>query len=515
MLNQPNTPGFGMSPNLRGVKQANAMSPQLRPEVNVSPQTASKVMMSKSNTGAKKKTRKRESNKRIANDIPVYIPDAFSSDSSSSSDSFNKEVNRTIFFDDNRRAPVKFDIAVSDTTLIMPLQTVTADYAETGEDASRFMVNLARYHKPTNGSVPSIAGYPAYDHLNTIFVQMSKTVLATVRSKIVDEFSFPNFYNYMQNVTQALEVYYTLDSLLSYTSDTDDKNSGVIDVQQLLTEVDIFSAKNELLRALKGYWFPENYSQLIRWTYQVYKTSDNKQALNYMFFPSNDFIYSSTTERNAVATTVKDKVDALVATLTRGTNTLMYSKIASILGQVYPEGIIRGLPLSCNTSSYDPIHYEIFVNQPVYFTEGTVDTYYPSAGTSASPADVCYARACDPGQQSGFAFTMQSLITTDGYGGIEFFEAFRNNTTTAIHKTNKFFMFVSSNKYYFGGRNSYNAPHETADVHTVMTNSVNEAGTIHKLSCPKSGYQRVFFDSVRAPLINLREMMDKLYNVLP
>jgi hypothetical protein len=510
-----------LRPNPLGMKPAINTKTQTQPQVALraaDAKTEAKIM-SAAKAGKKTGKKDKKRGKRDNSDPPPYMNATFSdssSDSSSSNDNFSVDNKRTLFYDDNRSEPVTFDMDVKDTTATMPLSRVQTENASSGVDDTRLMINFATYSREQDGTGNSIAGYPVYDHYKTLFAQMSKTVMATVKSKLIDQFTFSNFYNYMQIVSHALQVYYTTDAILSYTSKTDDKNSGIIAFQQKLTEADIFTAQNELRRALKGHWFPSKFSQLIRWTFQIYKTSPTNQGCNYMFLPNQQYLFiDGSTD---IVTPLRSLIDDQINNLQDGAQGLTFSKLASVLGQVYPESVIRGLPLSANHASYDPQHYEIFVNQPSHY-EGASDimTAYPAIDTQP---ELVYVRACNPGERSGLPFCLQSIYMNHalspeqngGAGSIDFFQAFHQVgiSTEVSNKTNKFTLRYNNGSIGFIARNLRDVTNESADVHIVAVDAVGS--TFETLSSPKSGFQRVYFDNATAPLITLRTLMDSLYD---
>jgi hypothetical protein len=434
-------------------------------------------------------------------------------DSSSSSDSFEVANNRTLFYDDARSAPVTFDMSLVDTTCVMPLERVIGNNtSSTGLKGSKFMINLASFARGAADTGTSTAGYPVYDHYRTLYSSMSKTVMATIRSKLIDSFSFNNFYNYINKIGFALEMYYSLDAILSYRSDTDDKNAGVIELQSKLSTSEIYNAQNELRRNLKGYWFPEKYSQLIRWIYQIYKTSNNYQACNYVFSPCPFYIYDApSTDISAMVVTVLDSINT---DLSNSADSETFAKISSVLGQTYPNGLIRGFPLSSNTACYNPQHYEIFVNQPVWYSlgAGTEPQHYPDASLGNN---IVYARDCNPGERSGLPFVLQNVL--GGTDTIDFFRAILN-TGFANHdyRTNKFCMIALTGgnigKHEWYPRTHMTIiPNEAADVHQIELDHSTSAITSMQ-SVPRSGFQRVYFDNATAPLITLRNFMDDIFD---
>jgi len=516
----PDNPLFvpSLRPSVLNLRPAVSKKPAT-PTMSLRPAEAKAEIKAQSASKSGKKTQKTKRGNGNGKGNPIYTNPSFSdssSDSSSSSDSFSVDNNRTLFYDENRSDPISFDIDLKDTTTVMPLGKVATTYNAYSIQDSRLMVNLCSYDREPDGTANSIAGYPVYDHYKTLFAQMSKAVMATIKSKLIDDFTFTNFYNYMQDVAHALQVYYTLDAILSYTSKTDDKNSGIIKFQTKLTEADLFTAQNELRRALKGHWFPSKFSQLIRWTYQIYKTSPTHQACNYMFLPQDEFLFF--TANGDVVTPVKTLIETAISRIQDGDSGLRASKIASVLGQVYPDGIIRGLPLSTNHAAYDPQHYEIFVNQPVHY-EGPSATRVAFPATDTQP-DIVYSRYCNPGERSGLPFCLQTIYATSilspeqtgGQGSIDFFYTFHQTarSTAVFNKTNKFCLESPDNNIGFVGRMLDHITNESADTHNV---TIESGGSIlSTISAPKSGFQRVYFDNATAPLINLRNLMDSLFD---
>jgi len=461
---------------------------------------------------SKKRTKRKEKSNGGGK---TYIPlpfDFSSDDSSSGGESFNREVKRTLFYDDKRTAKVSFDVGLNDTTTTMPLETTVASTAgKLGPKDSKLYVNLATFSRSNVGSGNSVSGYPIYDYYNVIYSQMAKVAMSVIQSKLIDVFTFTNFYNYIHTLVTSLELYYHVDAILSYSSNTDDKNSGIIELQRKLTEADVFTAQNELRRALKGYWFPEKYAQLIRWTYQIYKTSDLYQAPNYIFSPLQVTIYNDSTYD--LASQYVGFLNAFSADLTSGPSTNTYSKLSSVLGKVWPGGVIRGFPLSANTAHYDPNHYEIFCNQPVWVQEGNSAPFiYPSGDLNTQ---VVYARNCDPGERSGLPFVLQNIDAGSG-ATIDFFKTLSFSIgADPDFVSNKYVMVAgTANDFAFYPRNNYQMlPTQVADVHIVDLNRTTDTAQ-SQTSCAKSGFQRVYFDSAAAPLINIKTFMDIIFDFI-
>jgi hypothetical protein len=438
---------------------------------------------------------------------PVYVPPKLRGDkessSSSGSEDFAGPVSRTVFYDDSKGSPVTFSESIPNTVHTQQLESPRANPTVW---ISKLMFNMACFHRDT----PPVSGYVDRQY-EIIFQQMSRDVIKTIRSKVVDQWTFINFFAAMQASIEALEMFYTLDSIQSYSgSDTNrDKNAANITMQRILeTDTNILFLKDDLRRMLKGVWCPPQLASLIRWTYQLYKTADLDQATNYRFLPFKEFVkiydYDVSVELSA-------KITVILTNLNNNNNT----KIWSICSQVWPEGEIIGLPLSCATAVYDPRHYEIFCNQPVMATiaDGSV-IVTPYADNPDFEGSFIYGINQQLSEASGLGFVMQTLYASQtGAPVIDFFRTFRFSQPGNDYKfdTNKFSLLDNS---YFRPRTwteTY-VTNESADVHLIRQD-ITDLSVISRKSSIPSGFQPVYFDIVTAPLINLRDFMSNMFGL--
>jgi hypothetical protein len=306
-------------------------------------------------------------------------------------------------------------------------------------------------------------------------------------------------------------MFYTLDSIQSYSgSDSKrDKNVANITMQRILeTDTRILFLKDDLRRMLKGVWCPPQLSELIRWTYQLYKTADLDQATNYRFLPNQEFIKIYNDD---IAVALESKISDILFSL----NNSNYVKIWSICSQVWPEGEIVGLPLSCCTAVYDPRHYELFCNQPAMCSDADGALIVsPNAENVDFDGGFVYGINQQVSDASGLAFVLQTLYNSPtSVPVIDFFKAFKFNSPTTDRKfeSNKFALFSNS---YFRPRTwpQEYVTNESSDVHTLIVDIDNFSVITRKSSIP-SGFQPVYFDILTAPLINLRDFMSNMYGL--
>jgi ureidoglycolate hydrolase len=467
-------------------------------------QTETKMSQS---SGRKKKGSKRDTimDTRMP---PVYVASNLSSNgdssSSSGSEKFTSPQSRTIFYDDSKGTPVTFNESVP---CIVSTQQLEQPQATNTVWLSKFMINVSAYHRTVN-----LQGSYVDRQYEIIFQQMSREIVKSIKSKVIDSWTFTNWFNAMQTAIKALEMFYTLDSIASYSGSDSarDKNVANITMQRFMEqEPRILFLKDDLRRMLKGVWFPTQFSELIRWTYQLYKTADLDQSTNYRFIPFDGFIF-----RNAGDTT--DTLIAEIESILVDLNSINSVRIWSILSQVYPEGEIVGLPLSCSTAVYDPRHYEIFSNQPVLATNGGgTNLICPHSDNPEFGVSFVYGMNANPGSASGLGFVLQTLYTSESAPPvIDFFRAFKSVAPNSDYKSsvNKFSLHPDQ---YFVPRTwpGELVMNESADVHVVRQNTSTLEVETRRSYIP-SGFQPVYFDIVTAPLINLREFMSSMFYII-
>jgi hypothetical protein len=465
--------------------------------------------MAAESNGRKGKGRKSKEKPSSKTYVPPVLRLTLPSDSgssSSSSDSFLTSPNRTIFYDDSRGEAVKFDYHLEPTVSTQQLEQPQETSAVS---ISKFVVNLAKYHRNKISVGEQINSYVTRQ-LSIIYTQMSRDIVKSIRSKIVDKWTFVNFHNALQTAIEGLSLFYTLDSIQSYSGSdvARDKNVQNLNLQKMIeVNPQILYLKDDLRRSLKGVWIPPILSGLIRWTYQLYKTADLDQACNYRFFPHQEFI-AVNDDDDAVA----DKLGVLLTRVLNEINDPNNATIWSILSQVYPEGEIVGLPLSCNTAVYDPRHLEILANQPVLFEYANSGfQMVPDVTNPDASESFVYGMNTAVKGGSGLPFVLQSLYSDPNTPIIDFLQTFRYTGIDSLaYHTNKFYL--RPNGYYrprlFGAEL---VGTESPDVHLLELDS-GLTVEVRKSTIP-SEFQPVYFDIVTAPLINLRDFMSDMFSV--
>jgi len=514
-----NKPAFipGGMPPLRGnnVKAAINTKPQvqLRPVPTTMTNPVTQVEMARNNAD-NKRTRTR-SDKKNGKD-KTYVPFPVPSDSSSiSGEDFSVVVKRTPFFDESKGDPVFFR---SDIEPVYFTQNYDKVKQSNSIINNRLSINLARYHDPTAFfDPPMITVTPIVEHYRTIFRQMGRDVRSKIKSaKLYDKWNFTNWYFMIHATAEALEIFYTLDSILSYKGDVSKrtKNSPLMDLRRILElDSDLMYKKDLLRRRLEGAWFPKPFAQLIQWTYQNYRISDLPQAENIRFFPTANLL--KVTETDDPAAGVITSLNVILERLDKDEVVALWS----ILSDVYPAHQIEGLPLSSNDSHYDKLITEIFCNQPVHFYEDSSTKVFPDAAfVTANAGYFTYGSVSDPtvDKVCGLPFVLQTIFNSDMVSPyIDFFKTFAANdyaTDDAYYNTNKFTCIAPGGEYYNDSRLRENARrfNTVPDVHFMKQDITN--GVIKwKFSSVRAPFQPVYFEVKESPLISIRDFMSRLF----
>jgi len=416
----------------------------------------------------------------------------------------------------------KFGTALKPTITLNEFRTDNINYNKFGEDYSRYAINIATFSEIYRDS-----GYSTHiavaKYLPSIFARYYKDAMATVRnSALTTNFTQANFISYIGNVAQALEYYYTLDSILAFDSQLVKgryRNLNVVKYQVNFGTFNIIAAKDLLSKYIRGLWFPPKFASLIRWAYQHYRVSELETSPVLRLVPGPEFVYDTATAFSESTLTTN------VTTIVGNISSASAVQTATVLNQCYPDGRIETLPGSYINSTYDPKFSELWVNMPTIFCDlnnSSNASIYPSV---ASGADYMYFLNSAPEDSDGAIFAMHSIHDAGGsgagygtYGCATFAKA---NVTTGLiipkisglgttNQSSKYTMLYTTNEWKYRCQPSYYAG--MPDAHLVgATGIASTASTTQSLASP--GFQRVFYDNNTAPTINLGELLDWLFNL--
>lgn len=376
-------------------------------------------------------------------------------------------------------------------------------------------------------------------HTETAFNRINRDVLSNARSQTYSSWSLTNFKEYNASVLEALETIIAFRSIQTYDPKQDNPyniNRALHAYQVKFQDVSLQNAIYNLEKAIKGFWFPPNFSQLIRWFYQNYRVSPLSQAAYYRYLPHGTFLVGSAS--GYTVADLRSRMETVLAQLNTTTN----QTIASMLTRIYPQGIIRSIPFSYNDAIFDRRHFEIYTNEPI--VHGTVGASgavcYPiSYGVANNPGstnnEIPYYQSSDPSTMDGLAFCLQTLIGTSASSGnvlpstladlryvgirepLSVGNGANPSTAQLVITGNKYIYHHNENAYYVRAGNIQNG-FVGNDANTAYAFRNNEgsspaAYTTSFVSRPNTSHQRVYFNNFRSPALNMTMLLDRLWSL--
>lgn len=388
-----------------------------------------------------------------------------------------------------------------------------------------------------------------YTHLSDIFWRMNKDVISNARTTVTSAWGLSNFIKLMKDVALGIELITTFDSITAYNpqmKDVYNRNDALEEYQKLMYTPELLTARYNLARRLKSMWFPPELAQAMRWFYQTYRVSPLSQAAYYRFVPHGNFILSNP----GTSTTGNGSQAELVNLFNTASTNLINANnqyISSILARIYPQGIIRNIPYSCNDVVYDDVHFEIYSNEPVFWKDpnDTVETnwsVFPIIyGATGSPGstnnEIPYYMSHNPTDDDGFAFIMQTIVcvtTSSGYAitnntsttanmyieGVRSFTPDRiaaatiSTATQNIKNSNKWIYDHTAGKFYPRCGNIPNAlSGNDATSVIAYTTTTSSTWSVNPISRPNTAHQRCYFNNRKAPELNRRLAVDKFFSI--
>ncbi|APG78173.1 hypothetical protein [Beihai picobirnavirus 7] len=183
--------------------------------------------------------------------------------------------------------------------------------------------------------------------------------------------SLTDFNNWFYDMTKALEVYYALDSVITYGEKVENNNPGSRYLREKITGP-IRLKFNELRNILNNQAIPPRLIQLVRYMYQYYKFSELPGSPLYRLSPGfifcNDANVGDDAYIHALNTAMLDKLI---------TNLTSHSDVHNKIYKAMPEWHVSGkcLPPSCDTAYYDPSFRTFWFNSCTSYQVGNVVKY--------------------------------------------------------------------------------------------------------------------------------------------
>lgn len=506
-------------------KLSDRPDPILKYNAKGSTNKATTMDASKSMKDTPKLRTKNESRKGSKEYTPPIFIDI---DSIFSSEDFNTEKSdegRTGLFPERRSAPLTFDYRSSNPLTVMQLEDnqnglLFSSAQITTRYTSKLSINLGGYF--TNFKV---AGTPWRRHLEIIYQRYSRDIVSNIKSKIIDDWTETNFCNYMYDVVRLMSFYYSVDSILSYEASLDkkDRNPVLVQMKTEFSDFALLSKHKEAERILKNCWLPHQFSSLIAWTYQNYKTGEGDQCANYRIF-SEDYFLKNPGNVNFDALSLTSFYNLIINNVTSVVN----RNLISLLSQTYPLGVIKTLPLSCSEAVHDPKHYEFFINQGITW----LATAQPNGAFKGFPncADYnLYSSQFNAEEAGCFPFVLTSSFDS-GIGAFNngcFIPTMRRfgqdggylPATHWDHCTNKFYAYNNtpgSDNYTILSRNIkyYSDLSPIQDTHVMSVDESAQDAMVGVKGCnsmSKGHFQNLYFNTSESRILVMREFLNSLF----
>jgi len=430
-------------------------------------------------------------------------------------------------------SPVNFELDIYNTTHLN--QGELTNLVNAGETIAKLDINVSNFYTVVSNAYGRTTTSCTAGSSDTytipfgdVYTKMTLDIYKDARSNLYSNWSQQNLCTALGYTCQAIEYLVTLDSILAYQPKFNtpfDVNRNLIVYQSNYTSGAVLSARLNLLRAVKGTWFPPKFLELIRWFYQNYRKGTGSQCAAYRYVPDGNF----TINNGSLNSNLVTAMNTLASNIDTST---VSQQIWSQLAKVYPEGIIKNVPGSHNDVTYDRYHYEVFNNEPLVYTDvNNSNKLSAHPITYSSTTDVAYYMDVDPSTTNGFAFLLgltfnSSDASTNAINltstTTPYFNGLRCISSFTLANSN--FGSLSCNKWSFNANNSQmntrcysiGQSYASTDAHNVFTHPTNGGTaftTTYTISRIPAGFQRVYFDNAIAANTMSKFMMNHLFGL--
>jgi len=200
--------------------------------------------------------------------------------------------------------------------------------------------------------------YPVYEQI----------ISNTINRWVGQYTSADEFLEYFQAVSQALQIFYCIDSILAYSSNNtlDNINYGMEYLRNQLT-AQVMVDYNLLKETLENSTIPPNLIEFIRWFCQNYRTSDAPHAsiirLNIGGMYDSNWNSSTYTKISELLRSARE-------------NILDVSKMMQYLHRAFPSWTVGTLPPSVKLANFDKDFFTFWHNQNCCFKALAADTSF-------------------------------------------------------------------------------------------------------------------------------------------
>lgn len=418
---------------------------------------------------------------------------------------YTKGVDSASFVVDGLEGPLNWSTALESTCLLRP-EIMSYDLT-TGEVQAKFIIVGSSFGDAlSNASTNNVKLYDTF--LTLLFNRYQVDILRYTKGVVPSFWTAGNFRTAMKTMIKALEYYYTLDSILSFANKGVANFSGSRTLENYAlpyNSATILVSRDNLRKTFQGMWCPPNLAMFLRGYFQYYRTSDKAgQAQIFRYAPSTDFI-ASQNSISTITSNVQNSISTLISLMSDSTTL----SVLGVLANLYPDGIINGMPKSADDAHYIYDMVEMLLNEPLICNDinATNALSVQPLAYFDNNNDIPYYSTLNPKEMSGMPYALQTICTT---------ATSINSGNVWAAQTNYYGLRCpviqgaapnQSNKFLYDSVNTVCTPLKQSNLHLLfgtnchlITSVWNGTTNVSKFfSAPVYGAQRVHFDQYNAP----------------
>jgi len=216
--------------------------------------------------------------------------------------------------------------------------------------------------------------YQFFDNVLSLAYQTLAQAAVSFNISAYQNLSTNRLYEYLDTLMYALSVYYFYASIITYASNPNNRNQGMLSLRKGMTANDLDSLY-QLKRLLEGMPLPPNLNNLIFYLNQTFLGSSLPGAAIIKFMP---FGFVTNTTDTRLQQLVTGQVDASIALLTTSTFRLTESLIARIC----KDWLALKLLAPSDVPVHDTEFVTIFANAPYVYSSTTSNYKTPTVVNS-------------------------------------------------------------------------------------------------------------------------------------
>lgn len=300
----------------------------------------------------------------------------------------SRNTKRSLFYDDTSSSPVNFSPNLQSEMYVNPKETIGGK----GLHKLHILAVNDFFHE-FNLTKDTTTVNTAWLETRNQFRRLVNDIQRETNNSSYKIVTLKSFSDYMNRLTRLLDLFYSVDSILSFKPEYESENSSLeaLRYQLVANNPGIFEIQNLIRRALMNVAVPPNILEYYRWKNQAFRFSELGQSTSFKFtsgalFPDGlqtqkaDAVMTDTTLWNAY---VKIEIE----------NFFESNNIIAPVLKARPEWLMTDLPVSPNTTVYDIKAIDIFCNFPI--KQG--NTIFPDPEVETRE----YMSVVNPSQQDG------------------------------------------------------------------------------------------------------------------